>query len=281
MASSPRSPLLSPLLSKQKPMKAFLRATIQHSLAWSFCAVFTVVMVIAMLLTLGRFPERVTRPMTRFWGRTMLRISGVTLEFEGDCSALNQQAPRVITFNHASTLDLFIITAIITPGGTAVVKRTILYIPFMGWSAYLAGMLLLDRRDRTRAIASLERAGQRIRDEALSVFIAPEGTRTSSRVPSKFKRGAFRMAEVAGADIVPLVIDGAAEVWPRDKNYCWGGTVKIRLLEPIPHADLMERGVRAVADDLRERYARDLGVELPESAAPAPKVDREPDTEAA
>lgn len=244
-------------------MKGFIRGTIQHSLAWSFCAVFTVAMVIAMLLTLGKFPERVTRPMTRFWGRTMLKISGVKLKFEGDCSALNRRAPRVFTFNHASTLDLFIITAIITPGGTAVVKRAILYIPFMGWSAYLAGLVLLDRRNKTRAIASLEKAGERIRDEALSVFISPEGTRTSSRVPSKFKRGAFRMAEVSGAEIVPLVIDGAAELWSRDKIYCSGGTVKIRVLEPITHAELMEKGARSTADDLRERYARDLGVKLP------------------
>lgn len=258
-------------------MKVFIRALIQHSLAWSFCAAYTVAMVIAMSLTAGKFPERVTRPMTRFWGRTMLRISGVTLEFEGDCSALERRAPRVLTFNHASTLDLFIVTAALTPGGTAVVKRSILYIPFMGWSAYLAGLILLDRSNRERAIASLEKAGARIRDEELSVFIAPEGTRTSSRAPARFKRGAFRMAEVSGADILPVVIDGAAEVWPKEKHYCWGGTVKIRVLEPITHAELMERGVRAIADDLQERYARDLGVELPAAAVKT----RELETEAA
>src|SRR5690554_183967 len=256
-------------------MKGFIRGTIQHTLAWSFSAVFTVAMVFAMLLTAGKFPEQITRPMVRFWGRTMLKISGVKLELEGDCSALSRRAPRVFTFNHASTLDLFIVTALYTPGGTAVVKREILYIPFMGWSAYLAGLVLLDRRNRERAIASLQKAGQRIRDEDLSVFISPEGTRTSSRAPSKFKMGAFRMAEVSGAAIVPMVIDGAAEVWSRDKIYCAGGTVKVRLLEPIPHADLVERGARAVAEDLRTRYARDLGVEVP-AAKP-----RELETEAA
>lgn len=250
-------------------MKAFIRATIQHTLAWSFCAVYTVVLVTVMTLTAGKFPDRVTRPVSRFWGRTMLRISGVTLEFEGDCSALDERAPRVFTFNHASTLDLFIIIAILTPGATAVVKRDILYIPFLGWSAWLAGLILLDRRNRERAIASLDRAGARIRNESLSVFIAPEGTRTSSRAPARFKMGAFRMAEVAGADIVPLVIDGAAELWPRNKSYCPGGTVKIRLLAPIPHAELMARGAHAIAEDLQQRYARDLGVDLPPATTPA------------
>lgn len=244
-------------------MKGLIKGTIQHSLAWSFSALFTAAIIIAMFLTVGRFPERVTRPMVRFWGRTMLRISRVKLEFEGDCSALEQRAPRVFTFNHASTLDVFIITAIMTPGGTAVVKRSIIYIPFIGWSAYLAGLVLLDRSHRERATASLQKAGERIRDTSLSVFIAPEGTRTSARAPAEFKLGAFRMAEVAGADIVPVVIDGAAEAWSRDKLYSKGGTVKIRLLEPITHADLIERGARAVADDLRGRYARDLGVEGP------------------
>ncbi len=244
-------------------MKGLIRGTIQHSLAWCFSAVFTVAVVLVMLLTGGKFPERITRPMVRFWGQTMLRISGVKLVFEGDCSALEQKAPRVFTFNHASTLDVFIITAIMTPAGTAVVKKSIIYIPFIGWSAYLAGLVLLDRSNRERATASLEKAGKRIRDSSLSVFIAPEGTRTSSRVPSEFKMGAFRMAEVAGADIVPVVIDGAAEIWSRDKLYCKGGTVKIRFLEPITHADLMERGARAVAEDLRGRYAEDLGVKMP------------------
>jgi 1-acyl-sn-glycerol-3-phosphate acyltransferase len=247
-------------------MKGLIRGTIQHSLAWSFSAVFSVVIISAMLLTAGKFPERVTLPLIRIWGRAMLKISGVKLEFEGDCSALKRRAPRVFTFNHASTLDLFIITAIITPGGTAVVKRSIIYIPFVGWSTYFAGLVLLDRSNRELAKASIEKAGERIRDEALSAFIAPEGTRTRSRTPSKFKIGAFRMAEVAGAEIIPVVIDGAAEAWSRDKLYCKGGTVKIRLLEPITHADLLERGTRAVAEDLRERYARDLGVELPSVA---------------
>lgn len=247
-------------------MNGFIRGTIQHGLAWSFSAGFTAAIVVVMLLTAGKFPERITLPMVRFWGRTMLKISGVTLEFEGDCSALACRGSRVFTFNHASTLDVFIITAILTPGGTAVVKRSILYIPFIGWSAYLVGLVLLDRSNRERAMASLEKAGKRIRDEQLSVFIAPEGTRTSSRAPSEFKLGAFRMAEIAGADIVPVVIDGAAETWSRDKLYCKGGTVKIRLLEPITHEDLMARGPRAVAEDLRGRYAQDLGVALPISA---------------
>ncbi len=254
-------------------MKGLIRGTIQHSLAWSFSAVFSVVIISAMLLTAGKFPERVTLPLVRIWGRTMLKISGVKLEFEGDCSALDRLAPRVFTFNHASTLDVFIITAIMARGGTAVVKRSIIYIPFIGLSAYFAGLVLLDRSSRERATASLKKAGERIRDEALSVFIAPEGTRTSSRAPSEFKMGAFRMAEIAGAEIVPVVIDGAAEAWSTDKLYCKGGTVKIRLLKPITHADLMERGARAVAEDLRRRYAKNLGVELPSNLTNAVETE--------
>ncbi len=244
-------------------MKGFIRGTIQHSFAWTFCALYLPFMVAAILLTGGRFPNKVNRPLIRFWGRMMLIFSGVKVEFEGDCSALDVREPRVFTFNHASTLDLFIITSLFPPGGVAVVKREMVYIPLIGWAVYFTDFVRLDRRNRERAVASLETAGRRIRDEALSVFIAPEGTRTSSRVPSEFKMGAFRMAEVAGASIVPLVADGAAELWPKNKLYCRGGTIKVRLLEPITHAELVERGVHAVAEDLRERYARDLGVELP------------------
>ena len=243
-------------------MKGLVRGTIQHSLAWSFCAVYLPLLILAMVLTAGRLPN-VVRAMIRFWGQTMLVFCGVKLEFEGDCEALKVQKPRVFTFNHASTLDVFIITALFPPGGTAVVKREMAYIPFIGWAVYFSDFVRLDRRNRERAVASLKAAGKRIRDDALSVFIAPEGTRSGSRVPSEFKMGAFRMAEIAGVDVHPLVVDGAAEVWPTSKIYCPGGTVKVRLLEPIRHAELVERGVHAVAEDLRGRYARDLGVELP------------------
>lgn len=251
-------------------MKGILRATIQHSLAWTFCAVYTPVFIVILVLTAGRFPNAINRPMIRFWGRMMLVFSGVKVEFEGDCEALQDRAPRVFTFNHASSLDLFIITSLFAPGGVAVVKREIVYIPFIGWAVYFTDFVRLDRRNRERAIASLEAAGKRIREESLSVFIAPEGTRTSSRAPAEFKLGAFRMAEISGATIVPLVVDGAAELWPKDKLYCRGGTIKIRLLEPISHEELCERGVHAVARELRERYAQDLGVELP-----APVVELE------
>ncbi len=246
-------------------MKGILRGTVQHSLAWSFTAVYGTLFVIAVVLTAGKFPNAITRPMTQFWGRVMLVFSGVKVEFEGDCEALLERGPRVFTFNHASTLDLFIVSMIASPGGVSVVKREIIYIPFLGWAAYFGNYVLLDRRNRQRAIVSLENAGRRIREESLSVFIAPEGTRTSSRIPSKFKMGAFRMAEISGASIVPVVIDGGAEVWPKAKLYCPGGTVKVRLLEPITHAELLERGTHAMAEELRERYAADLGVELPEA----------------
>lgn len=247
-------------------MKGMIRATIQHSLAWSFCAVYLPVFIVILIVTGGRFTNAVNTPMIRFWGRMMLVFSGVKLELEGDYEALKVREPRVFTFNHASSLDVFIVTAVFAPGGVAVVKRELVYIPFIGWAAYFVNFIRLDRRNRERAMASLEDAGKRIRKESLSVFIAPEGTRTSSRVPSKFKSGAFHMAEVAGVDIVPLVIDGAAELWPKDKLYCRGGTVKIRLLAPITPEELRSRGQRAMADELRARYAADLGVVLPAPA---------------
>lgn len=244
-------------------MKGFIRATIQHSLAWSFCALYVPCLILIAIVTLGRFPNTVHRPLIRFWGRMMLRFSGARLELDPACEeALRRREARVITFNHASSLDVFIIAALFPPGGYAVVKREIVYIPFIGWGIYFLEFIRLDRSNRERAVASLQATGKRMREEGLTVFIAPEGTRTSSRAPAAFKLGAFRLAEASKTPIVPLVIDGAAEMWPKDKLYCTGGTIKIRMLEAIPHEELIGRGVHETAEELRVRYARDLGVEL-------------------
>ncbi|MBA2661715.1 MAG: 1-acyl-sn-glycerol-3-phosphate acyltransferase [Bradymonadaceae bacterium] len=228
-------------------------------MAWTFCALFIPWVILVAIITGGRFPNGFNRPVIRFWGRTMLWISGIKLELDG-CEALDRREARVITFNHASTLDVFIMAALLPPGGVPVVKREIVFIPFIGWGIYFMDFVRLDRRNRDRAVASLEQAAARIRDNAVTVMIAPEGTRTSTRDPAPFKLGAIRLAEYSGAPIIPLVIDGAAELWPRDQIYCTPGTVRIRLLEPITSQVFASESAQQVAEALRERYREDLGV---------------------
>jgi len=81
--------------------------------------------------------------------------------------------------------------------------------PFMR----LVGALFVDRGNSASAIQSLAEAGQMMKRNGTSLWIFPEGTRSSSEVPSMLplKKGGFHLAVKSGIPIVPVVTE----------NYWW------------------------------------------------------------
>lgn len=89
--------------------------------------------------------------MMRRWGRAILRIAGVTLETSG-MEHLAPREKRVVTFNHGSILDIFIVLALLPAGGVPVVKREVYYYPFAGWASRFSARSTCGRAGRgTRA----------------------------------------------------------------------------------------------------------------------------------
>ena len=67
-----------------------------------------------------------------------------------------------------------------------------------------------------------------------SVCLFPEGTRSPDGRISDFKPGFGLLARRANVPILPAVIDGAFEAWPRDKKFpSFGKTILIKYGEPI------------------------------------------------
>jgi 1-acyl-sn-glycerol-3-phosphate acyltransferase len=224
---------------------------------WTFTVVFCVAVIASALLTLGLCARWLTPLQARFWGRTALRIQGVRVEYEG-LEHLAGDGMRVATFNHSSGLDPMLITTLYTVGSTSAIKREVLYIPIVGLTIYLMGFLLIDRQRGTRGNNTLQSAGRRMEREGLTVFIAPEGTRSHDGSLSAFKTGAFRLALASGAPIVPVVVSGAFEVYPRQNWAARPGVVRMRVLPPIPTTGLTVDALPDMVRDLRARYADEL-----------------------
>ncbi|MCA9663780.1 MAG: 1-acyl-sn-glycerol-3-phosphate acyltransferase [Myxococcales bacterium] len=238
-------------------MTGALRRLWQLVAGWLVTAALGLSLCALIILSFGLLSEVVGRAFLRAWGRSMLWIAGVEVVVEG-WEHVAERAPRIVTFNHASTLDNFIVNALLPPGGTPVARRSALWVPIMGLVLALGPILLVDRRGGARARATLDKAARRIRDEALSVVIAPEGTRRGADKPSRFKLGAFELARVTGAPIVPLVILGADQLMPYGRLTATPGRVVVRFLPPIPSDDLTSENLRARADALRERYRQEM-----------------------
>lgn len=241
----------------QKNFRYFL----QFSALSLFNLVYLPPFCILLLITAGRL----ARPLIRTWGRVMLFIARIELVIEEPARReLERRRRRVITFNHTSTMDMFLITALWPPQGSAVIKKEMLYLPLMGQAMWSAKFVALDRSNREKSASSLAAAAERMRRYDLSVAIAPEGTRSLSGELQKFKLGAFHMAAAADAPIVPLVLHGAGILWPRWQRHSNRGRVTIRLLPEMPsgaedtsNAAVHERSVR-----LHALYEAELAVML-------------------
>jgi putative phosphoserine phosphatase / 1-acylglycerol-3-phosphate O-acyltransferase len=159
-------------------------------------------------------------------------VAGLKLDITGEKN-LWAARPAVFIFNHQSDIDVMIISKLLRRNFTGVGKAEIKKMPFIGVAMEMAGVVLIDRSNSKSAIASLEPLIERVKQDKISVVIAPEGTRTHSKKPKPFKKGAFHIAMQAGVPIVPIVIHNAMDVSPKGDTLYYPGTVEVEILAPI------------------------------------------------
>ncbi len=84
-------------------------------------------------------------------------------------------------------------------------------------------------------------------NQGYGLVLYPEGTRTEDGKISEMKPGFGLLARKANVPIIPSVIDGAYEAWPRHQRYVAHGKVYVTYGEPIPAEKVSEMGDREFA----------------------------------
>ena len=89
------------------------------------------------------------------------------------------------------------------------------------------------------------------------VCIFPEATRTSDGRIASFKPGFGLLCRRGGATVVPVLIDGAFECWPRHKKiFSPGGRITVCYGKAIPAEQVKVIGDRALAELLTDTLRR-------------------------
>ena len=73
----------------------------------------------------------------------------------------------------------------------------------------------------------------RLVEEGKVLGIFPEGTRSKDGEIHRFKAGAFTLAKEAGAEILPVVLDGTKTLIKKNLAFNWGNRITIRVLPPV------------------------------------------------
>ncbi|MBW3554926.1 MAG: 1-acyl-sn-glycerol-3-phosphate acyltransferase, partial [Gemmatimonadetes bacterium] len=150
----------------------------------------------------------------REWSRWILKVSGTPVIVEGR-ENIDPDSPQILVGNHQSWYDVFALAGNVGKRFHFVAKKELERVPIFGPAWKAAGHISIDRSDQARAIASLEKAGDQLREEKSAVVIFPEGTRSEGDDLLPFKKGAFMLALHAGVPVVPFGIAGTRRVLPK------------------------------------------------------------------
>ena len=185
----------------------------------------------------------------RCWISWVLASCGVSVECEG-LERIDTTTPYVLMSNHQSVFDVAAFVATWPVSFRFVAKRELTWIPFFGWALALGGHVIIDRGRRERAVKSLERAAQRVR-EGTHVIIFPEGTRSPTGEMTEFKSGGFHLAIQAGVPILPISISGSRHVTPKRSLRIESGRIHVRYGTPIPTRGLGIEDRQKLKDEVR------------------------------
>lgn len=180
--------------------------------AW-FVLLFVVTPVAACCLLLPGVERR--RAVARWGAATVFRMIGSRISVLGQ--PLTQLDSAVVVANHQSYLDGMILTAVLPPHYTFLIKREMVRVPIAGFVLSRLGSEFVDRTSANHRHRSARRLVQAARQgRALAVF--PEGTFDARPGLKPFRMGAFRAARIGELSIAPVVITGARTKLPSD---CW------------------------------------------------------------
>lgn len=189
----------------------------------------------------------------RRWVGWIFRTCGIRVEAEG-LEHVDPHRPYVFMSNHQSVLDVGAIVLTLPTSWRFVAKRELTWIPFFGWAIALGGHVVIDRGRHARAVASLKRAAERVRN-GVSVIIFPEGTRSEDGELQPFKSGGFHLAIDAQVPILPVTVSGSRPLTPKGSMRVESGLVRVHYGKPIETRGLGTEEREALKERVREAIA--------------------------
>ena len=159
----------------------------------------------AMVMLSGPFSRLARYRVIAGWPRfaTWLARALLGIDYEVHGRDNIPREPCVILSKHQSAWETIAYTSIFPPH-VYVIKRELLWIPFLGWGLGLMSPIAIDRADRKRAMQRMTELGGKRFKQGFSIMVYPEGTRVAVG-----RRGTYQLggAGLAVSDDVDFFAD--------------------------------------------------------------------------
>lgn len=228
---------------------AYIRSYIQWVLfgLTLACAVMTI-------LVLGSFlkPPRL-EALLRLLSKTMVKISMIDLHVHG-LENLDRSKTYIVMFNHFNFLDHFVIYHVLKIHVRGLEKESHFEWPVYGKFLKLIDAIPIASRGNTEsAIRSLEIAKEKIKS-GVSMFVAPEGTRSLDGKLGPFKKGGFYMAIQTQTEILPIVFLGMERFNLKHQKLLNPCRVDLFIDKPISTKGMTDQDATKLRDHVRDVY---------------------------
>ncbi|KAI8917593.1 hypothetical protein DFJ77DRAFT_509066 [Powellomyces hirtus] len=171
--------------------------------------------------------------------RTMSKIGpllcGISVKVEGNDILNTTNVPAVFVANHQSSLDILSLGLIFPDKVAIMAKKSIKYVPLLGWFMAVGNNVFVDRKNRESAMETMAKVAVFLKEHQYGLWLFPEGTRShqtdNSLLP--FKKGAFHLAVQGQIPVVPIVFSTYAPCYDPTKKLFRAGVITVKVLEPI------------------------------------------------
>jgi 1-acyl-sn-glycerol-3-phosphate acyltransferase len=177
-----------------------------------------------------------------------LKLAGIRVRVSG-----REHVPAgavVFCSNHESNVDPAILFGALHPRLHVLYKAELHKFPVMGTVFDVGGFVPIERGDRQKAMAALDRGATSLR-AGNSFLIFPEGTRSRTGDLLPFKKGGFIMALQAAVPILPVAISGGRAAMRKGSAIVRPVRVSVRIGRPIDTAGVAWEQRHALIERVR------------------------------
>jgi len=215
---------------------------------------FGITSTIAMLILAAFFflPVRIKFRIVGYWARISLFWLAVTCNLKYRVEGLENvgNGSMIVMGNHQSTWET-IACNLFFPPAVWVMKKQVLSIPVLGWSARALQPIAIDRGAGRKAVEQLKTFGKSRLNHGYFVILFPEGTRVEPGKLVRYKIGGAALAEYAESPILPFA-HNAGKFWKRKQFTKLPGEVVVKIGKPIETSGLKtDEIIKKVEDWIR------------------------------
>ncbi|MEN6386812.1 MAG: lysophospholipid acyltransferase family protein [Phycisphaerales bacterium] len=165
----------------------------------------------------------------------------------------------ILLCNHQCWLDPMFVVVPVNRQCVFAARDSLFRVPVVGWIFKVYNCIPIKRNQAD--IGAIRECIEKLKNNC-GLVLYPEGTRTRDGKIAKLKPGFTLLAKRANAPIIPVVIDGAFECWPRNKSFpSIDGKIYIQYGEQIDPEKIASESDKEFMSDLTEKM-RQMQTEL-------------------